>query len=66
MKENIPVIVTAPEGKGLVIKDSLDEMLKKIVMRDLDQSDLDKKFAELNQLSMDKDAAEAELNKILV
>ncbi len=65
VKENIPVIVTAPEGKGLVIKDSLDEMLKKIVMRDLDQSDLDKKFAELNQLSMDKDAAEAELNKIL-
>ena len=34
-------------------------------MRDLDQSDLDKKFAELNQLSKDKDAAEAELNKIL-
>ena len=34
-------------------------------MRDLDQSDLDKKFAELNQLSKEKDAAEAELNKIL-
>ncbi len=65
VKENIPVIVTSPEGKGLIIKDSLDEMLKKIVLRDLDQSDLDKKFAELNQLSMDKDAAEAELNKIL-
>jgi chromosome segregation ATPase len=65
VKENIPVIVSAPEGKCLIIKDSLDEMLKKIVMRDLDQSDLDKKFAELSQLSMDKDAAEAELNKIL-
>lgn len=65
VKGNIPVIVTAPEGKGLIIKDSLDEMLKKIVMRDLDQSDLDKKFAELSQLSKDKDAAEAELNKIL-
>jgi hypothetical protein len=65
VKENIPVIVTAPEGKGLIIRDSLDETLKKIVMRDLDQSDLDKKFAELSQLSKDKDAAEAELNKIL-
>lgn len=65
VKENIPVIVSAPEGKCLIIKDSLDEMLKKIVMRDLDQSDSDKKFAELSQLSMDKDAAEAELNKIL-
>jgi hypothetical protein len=65
VKENIPVIVATPEGKGLVIKDSLDEMLKKIALRDLDQSDLDKKFAELNQLSKEKDAAEAELAKIL-
>jgi hypothetical protein len=65
VKENTPVIVAAPEGKGLVIKDSLDEMLKKIALRDLDQSDLDKKFAELNQLSKEKDAAEVELAKIL-
>jgi hypothetical protein len=65
VKENIPVIVAAPEGKGLVIKDSLDEMLKKIALRDFDQSDLDKKFAELNELSKEKDAAEAELAKIL-
>ena len=65
VKENIPVIVAAPEGKGFVIKDSLDEMLKKIALRDLDQSDLDKKFAELNQLSKEKDAAEGELAKIL-
>jgi hypothetical protein len=65
VKENIPVIVAAPEGKGLVIKDSLDEMLKRIALRDLDQSDLDKKFAELNQLSKEKDIAEAELAKIL-
>ncbi len=40
--------------------------LKKSLLRELDQSDLDKKFAELNQLSKEKDAAEAELNKILV
>jgi hypothetical protein len=65
VKENIPVIVSGPEGKGLIIKDSLDEMLKKIALRDLDQSDLDKKFAELNQLSKEKDVAEAELTKIL-
>jgi hypothetical protein len=65
VKENIPVIVAVPEGQALVIKDSLDEMLKRIALRELDQSELDKKFAELNQLSKDKDAAEAELNKIL-
>jgi len=65
VKANIPVIVSVPEGKALVIKDSLDEMLKLIELRQLDQSDLDKKFAELNQLNKDKEAAEAELAKIL-
>ena len=47
VKENIPVVVAAPEGKALIIKDSVDEMLKKIVMRTYDQSELDKKFAEI-------------------
>ena len=65
VKENIPVIVAVPEGQALIIKDSLDEMLKKIALRELDQSDLDKKFAELNELNKQKEAAEAELNKIL-
>ena len=31
VKENIPVNVTSPEGKMLVIKDSLDDTLKKLV-----------------------------------
>lgn len=65
VKENIPVIITAPQGKALIIKDSVDEMLKKILMRTYDQSELDKKFAEVNQMGKDKDACEAELNRIL-
>jgi hypothetical protein len=65
VKENIPVVVSSPEGKALIIKDSLDEMLKKILMRDYEQSELDQKFLELDKLGKDVDVAEAELNDIL-
>ena len=65
VKENIPVVVSSPEGKALIIKDSLDEMLKKILMRYYEQSELDQKFLELDKLGKDVDVAEAELNAIL-
>lgn len=65
VKENIPVVVTSPQGKALIIKDSLDETLKKILMRAYEQSELDQKFADLDKLGKDKDAAEAELTAIL-
>jgi len=65
VKENIPVIVTSPQGKALIIKDSLDETLKKILARSYDQSELDQKFADLDKLGKAKDAAEAELKDIL-
>ncbi len=65
VKENIPVIVTSPEGKALIIKDSLDETLQKILLRTYDQGELDLKFAELDKLGKDKEEAEAELNTIL-
>ena len=64
--ENIPVVVSSPQGKALIIRDSLDETLKKILMRAYDQSELDQKFAVLDKLGKTKDAAEAELNTILV
>jgi hypothetical protein len=65
VKENIPVIVSSPEGKMLVIKDSVDEMLKNILMRAYDQSELDMKLREIANLSKDIDAIETELNTIL-
>jgi hypothetical protein len=65
VKENIPVIVSAPEGKMLVIKDSVDEMLKNILMHAYDQSELDMKLQEIGKLSKDTDAIETELNAIL-
>jgi hypothetical protein len=65
VKENIPVVVSSPEGKTLIIKDSVEDTLSKILMRTYDQSELDKKFQELDNLNKDTDASEAELNTIL-
>ena len=65
VKENIPVIVSSPEGKMLVIKDSVDETLKNILMQNYDQSELDMKLREIDNLSKDTDAIETELNAIL-
>ena len=59
------MVVTSPQGKALIIKDSVDETLKKILLRTYDQSELDKKFQDLATLRKDKDAAEDELNNIL-
>jgi hypothetical protein len=65
VKENIPVNVSSPEGKMLVIRDSVDEILKKIIMRDYDQSEVDQKFRELEKLDKDMEGVDAELNRIL-
>jgi hypothetical protein len=65
VKETIPVIVSSPEGKMLVIKDSVDETLNNILMHAYDQSELDMKLREIANLSKDTDAIETELNTIL-
>jgi hypothetical protein len=65
IKDNIPVIVSSPEGKASIIKDSIEEMLRKINMRSYDQSELDQKFQELKKYGMDKAELEDEVNRIL-
>ena len=65
IKENIPVVVSGPQGKALVMKDSVEETLRKILMRTYEQSELDQKFQELAKLGKDKDALEEDVNKIL-
>jgi hypothetical protein len=65
VKENIPVIVSSPEGKALLIRDSVEDTLNKILMRTYDQSELDKKFQELESLNKEAEASEIELNTIL-
>ena len=65
VKENIPVDVSSPEGKMLVIKDSLEDTLKKSAMHFYEAADLNQKLEELEKLSKNIDGLESELNAIL-
>lgn len=65
VKENIPVDASSPEGKMLVLKDSLEDILKKAQGHVYEQLELDKKFAELDKLDKDLDDLELELNTLL-
>jgi hypothetical protein len=65
VKENIPVVVSSPEGKMLVIKDSLEDTLHKSELRFYEESDLNKKFEELEKFGRDIDGLESELDTIL-
>ena len=65
VKANIPVIVSAPEGKMLIIKGVLEETLRNAERGAYVQEELDEKFNELETLAKDHEAAEAELGTIL-
>ena len=65
VKENIPVDVSSPEGKMLVIKDSLEDTLKKSAMHYYEVADLNQKLEELGKLNKNIDGLELELNVIL-
>ncbi len=65
VKENLPVIVSSPEGKMLVMKDIVDETLQKILSRSYYQSEADQKYRELEKLDKDREALEAEVDRIL-
>ena len=65
VKANIPVDVSSPEGKMLVIKDSLEDTLKKSAMHLYEVADLNQKLQELEKLSKSIDGLESELNDIL-
>jgi hypothetical protein len=65
VKENIPVVVTFPEGKMLIIKDSLEDTLKKFTVHFYEPAELNQKYQELEKLNRDVDDLESELNKIL-
>ena len=65
VKENIPVVVSGPEGKAMVMKDSVEETLRKIHMHNYEQVELDQQFQELAKLGVEKDALEEDVNRIL-
>lgn len=65
VKDALPVVVAAPEGKALRIQDSLNEILKNIELRKYDQSELDQKLKDIQTLNQEKDTLEAEVNRVL-
>jgi hypothetical protein len=65
VKENIPVIVSSPEGKMLVIKDSIQETLRNAERHAYEQEELDYQFEGLDRLAKENDILESELNTIL-
>jgi hypothetical protein len=66
VKDGIPVDVMSVEGKMLIIKDKLDDVLAKAASRYYDSYESDKKFDELDkQLSVEIDALFAELDVLL-
>ncbi len=65
IKNNLPVTITTPEGKMLLIKDSLEDTLRNAEKHRYEQEELDQKFSQLEQLDKDIASLEIELNVIL-
>ena len=66
VKTSIPVVVSSPEGKMLVIKDTIEDILKKAKSQFYMEADLDKAFEELDKrISVEIDDLVLELNNIL-
>ncbi len=65
VKNSCPVVITSPQGKALVLKDSVSEVLKAATLHELSQADINDRFLALDLLGKDRDAIEDELNVIL-
>jgi hypothetical protein len=66
VKDGIPVDVTSVEGRMLIIKDKLDDVLTKAASRYYDSYESDKKFDELDKvLSVEIETLFADLDVIL-
>jgi len=63
--ENIPVNISSPAGKVMVIKSSIEDTLDKSSKRLYTMGELDQKFDELENLSKDIEELDAQLNTIL-
>jgi len=63
--ENTPVNTSLPEGKLLILKETLQDTLKRATLKEFEQQELDEQFANLDKLSKTHDNIETELNTIL-
>ena len=66
VKESIPVNVSTPEGKMLVLRDLVKEIVEKCEKHFYEVNEVNEKFVELDKLDKDVDELELELSKILV
>jgi hypothetical protein len=65
VKEHTPVDVSSPEGKLFVLKDALQDTLKRASLREFEQQELVARFAELDNLGEKYADIETELNTTL-
>jgi hypothetical protein len=65
VKTNIPVNVSAPEGKILVMQDQLEDTLEKSENHFYEPAELNQKFADAEKLDKELDDISSELNTIL-
>jgi hypothetical protein len=65
VEANIPVDVSSPKGKILIMQDSLQDTLKKSENNFYELAELNQKYADLEKLDKDLDDITLELNTIL-
>jgi hypothetical protein len=65
VKASIPVIVSGPEGKVMIMQDQLEDTLKKSENQYFEPFELNQKFADAENLGVVLDGIEAELNTTL-
>jgi hypothetical protein len=65
VQDSIPVVVTSPLGKNELIKENLQDTIKRSEARLYDQYELDQKLQDLDKLAKDHQALVEELNTIL-
>jgi hypothetical protein len=66
VKESIPVNVSTPEGKMLVLRDLVKEIVEKCEKHFYEVNEVNEKFVELDKLDKDVDELELQLSKILI
>jgi len=65
VSQNIPVVISAPQGKNALIKENLEEVIKRSEAGLYDQYELDQKLQDLDKVAKNHQALEDELKTIL-
>ena len=65
VKDNIPVNVSSPQGKMQIIKDGLEDIIKKASLRLFEQVELDEKFDDIEKFGKEYESIETEFSTIL-